>query len=153
MGPFAIRTPLTMMVVRDVPEKACPRPRPRQEGLSVMKHVDQSLTVTVSDGDVLMYDPFLRFRNSNPAFLSFSPTLPVISLCCSTDLRFYNMTVSVPHIESIIMEAGYHTLDCSYPDSFVLTKCSDFFIRLSLLSCEELSTCTRNFRGNIPRGS
>ena len=34
-----------------------------------------------------------------------------------------------------------------------MTKRSDFFIRLSLLSCEELSTCTRNFRGNIPRGS
>ena len=100
-----------------------------------------------------MYAPFIQFRNSNPAFLSFSPTLPVIGHCCSTDLRFYDIMVSIPHIESIIMEAGYHIVDCSYPDSFVLTKCSDFFIRLSLLSCEELSTCIRNFRGSIPRGS
>ena len=51
-----------------------------------------------------------------------------------------------------LTKEDYDILDCTYPPLFVSTSCNETFVRrLPLLSRDELLSCVRRFRGNVPR--
>ena len=55
-------------------------------------------------------------------------------------------------ISNELYKEEHDVLDCTYPLSFVSTSCNESFLRLPLLSCNELLSCVQRFWERVPSG-